>query len=61
VAELGFEVAPEDEGQDDPTTQRKAILEQLKRGEIDTAAAAVMLTQVKRQNRPVSMGSEHDE
>jgi hypothetical protein len=61
VAELGFEVAPEDEGQDDPTTQRKAILEQLKRGEIDTAAAAVMLTQVKRQTRPVSMGSEHDE
>jgi hypothetical protein len=61
VAELGFEVTPSDEDQDDPNTQRKAILEQLRQGEIDTATAAVMLTQLKRRiQRVPNEGSEQD-
>ena len=62
ILELGFEVTPGDEDKTDPDLQRRAILEQLKQGEIDAGTAAVMLTQLKRSIRPApNEGSDHNE
>ena len=54
IIELGFEAAPGDDEKADPDLHRRAILEQLKRGEIDAATAAWMLTQLKRSIRATS-------
>jgi hypothetical protein len=52
IVELGFEATPEVDERADPDLQRKSILEQLKKGEIDAATAAGMLSQFKRSVRP---------
>ena len=60
IVELGFEAAPEVEEKADPDLQRKAILEQLKQGEIDAATAAGLLTQIKRNVRTATSEGRED-